>query len=206
MARVLRLPRRLRARDAREHRPAGARRDGAHRGGALRRHDAQARDRVDHRGRGCGGDHRRQHRLLDRTLRRREAPTAVRPPDPAARRTDQDRNLAVPPPRRQGGVLGPLRLDPPHVGGVPRRHEPHGVAPLPLLQRRGRDRLGDGFRRRVLRVRRHAEQAEHDDRRHDRRRVGRDSDRRRRLDEAEGVRAAEGRRARDPALGRGGAR
>ena len=57
-------------------------------------------------------------------------------------RPAEDRDLALSPPRRQGRLLGPVRSRPPHLGGVPRRYEQDGVASLPLLQRRRRDRLG----------------------------------------------------------------
>ena len=59
-----------------------------------------------------------------------------------ARGTAEDRDLAVPPPRRQGRLLGPLRLDPADLGGLPRRSEPHALAALPRLQRRRRRSSG----------------------------------------------------------------
>src|SRR4051794_362146 len=206
LARVLRLPRRLPARDGGEHRPASARRDGPDRGCALRRLDAQARDRVGDSGCHRRRDRRGQHRLLDRPLRRRQAPASARTQNPPARGTSQDRDLALPPPRRQGRVLGPLRLGPPHLRGVPRRHEPDGLAPLPLLQRRRRDRLGNYLRGRVLRLRERSAEAEHDDRRDSWRCGNRDPRRVPRLVEAEGGRAARARRGGGPGLGRRGAR
>ena len=171
LARFLRLPRRLPARDDREHRRAGARRDRAHRGSALRRLDAQARD--------LGGDRRPRSpaRSSATTSASRSAATAgakfLLRHGHKIRLHEGRLKIGIWLFRRHGGkvvfwgrFVSILRTWAAFLAGVNQM----AVAPLPRLQRRRGDRLGHGLRRRVLRVRRRPEQAEHGDRRLARRR------------------------------------
>ncbi len=126
-------------------RPA-ARRDGPdHRGDRVA--GRVAADRGRDRRRGRRRDHRRQLRLPDRAPLRPPAVHAPRPLGDATPRRAGRRAAVLRPPRRQGGVPGPVRGGSADLGGLDRRHDPHAVAQLPALERAraassGRSRSG----------------------------------------------------------------
>ncbi len=76
--------------------------------------------------RGTRRDHRRQHRLRPRPLRRLRAAPPARQQDPRRRREAEGRKARLRPPRRQGRLLRALRLHPAHVRRVPRGRESDG--------------------------------------------------------------------------------
>src|SRR5215831_10442812 len=111
-----------------------------HRGGAGGR--ASSLDRGRDRGRRGRRDHRRQHRLLDRPQGRAAAPLSLRanPSPHGARLTSGGALLRTT--RRQGCLPRTLLRRAPRHRCVDGGHHGDVLVALPLLERRGRNRLG----------------------------------------------------------------